>query len=188
MLFASLALLLLIPHNEPRYAMGLLPALAVLAGGAFSLLPSRWWLRAPVVAVLCLGLAWNYALVSFREPIFAQSSGSFRSPPSPHCLAEGRALVRRILETAAALAADDRPAALASHPLNRHTLIFNQDLYPLMIWQEKRGVGSPFSVTICPSSLPLPNIYRISTCWWSPTMSGPIAGTCGLADGGLGRF
>jgi len=139
MLFASLALLLLIPHNEPRYAMGLLPALAVLAGGAFSLLPSRWWLRAPVVAVLCLGLAWNYALVSFREPIFAQSSGSFRSPPSPHCLAEGRALVRRILETAAALAADDRPAALASHPLNRHTLIFNQDLYPLMIWQEKLG-------------------------------------------------
>lgn len=139
MLTASLALLLLIPHSEPRYAMGVLPALAVLAGGAMSLLPPRWWLRAPIIIFLCLGLAWNFVMVSFHAPIFAQSSGSFRSPPAPPCLAEGQALVERILETTAARAIDTRPASLASHPLNRHYLNFNQDLYPLVIWEKHLG-------------------------------------------------
>ncbi|MDP8225553.1 MAG: glycosyltransferase family 39 protein [Candidatus Lernaella stagnicola] len=134
-LFGGWLILFLIPHNEERYVLGLLPALAVLVALAFHALPRRLWMRLSILVALVLVMAGSFHQSSFARPRFSYDSGAIRTLAATNCQRDGYRLAAKIIRQAAELGEKDAPAQLATHPLNRHFITFNQDILPLMIWQ-----------------------------------------------------
>lgn len=131
--FGALTLLMLIPHKEERYVLGMLPGLAILAGTLAGYVPRRWWLRGPLLAALIAALTWNFVHLSFDKLRFSYDSGAVYELPSADCLPDGLNLAQRIVRAATEAYDGEHPVRIATHPLNRHAVTFNQDMFPLLI-------------------------------------------------------
>jgi len=136
--FSTLALLLLIKHKETRYFISAMPALAILAGMTFSLVPRRKWLRMSLYFLVAAVAVWNYIELSFMAPNIPQASGTLRPLRNASCLNEGASATRRILHFAADRgSAHHRREGLALHPLNQNIMEFNFDLLSLSLMTER---------------------------------------------------